>query len=108
MKILKDNLIIDRWCYDKPNLTPDSNGNIVLIKKISFGPLECRKWGIDSDGIPYEAYEWFENDLYEDDNYTKNISGSELKQKLEYMIQLLSDTELENWCVLYRKGLELI
>lgn len=108
MKILKNTLIIDRWFYSKPKLTPDKNGNIVLIKKLSFGPLECWEWGIGSDGMPYETYEWSENDLYEDDNYTKHISCTELKQKLEYMIQLVSGTELENWCVLYRKGLEMI
>ncbi|MCM1505893.1 MAG: hypothetical protein NC177_01980 [Ruminococcus flavefaciens] len=108
MKILKDTFIIDRWFYSKPNLTPDKNGNIVLIKKVSFGPLECWEWGIDSDGMPYETYKWSENDLYEDDNYTKHIEIPELKQKLEYMIQSVSGTELENWCVLYRKGLEMI
>lgn len=37
MKILKYTLIIDRWYYSKPDLTPDKSGNIVLIKKLSFG-----------------------------------------------------------------------
>ncbi|MDE5834600.1 MAG: hypothetical protein K2H26_03665 [Ruminococcus sp.] len=107
-KILNDTLIIDRWFYNKPTLTPDKNGNIVLIHKVSFGPLECYEWGIDFAGKPYEVYKWCENDLYEDENYIKNISCSELKQKLNYMIQSVSDTELANWCVLYRKGIEII
>ncbi|MDE6539932.1 MAG: hypothetical protein K2K66_07060 [Ruminococcus sp.] len=106
-KILKDTLIIDRWWYNKPNLTPDKNGNIVLIRKLSFGPLECYEWGLDSTGKPYELYQWCENDLYEDENYKKHISGLEMRQKLNYMIQLVSGTELENWCILYRKGIEM-
>ena len=61
-KVLSNTLIIDRWFYNKPNLTPDKNGNIVLIHKVSFGPLECWEWGLDSDKIPYETYEWCEND----------------------------------------------
>lgn len=106
-KIINNILITDRWHYRKPNLTPDKHGNIVLIVKLSFGPLEYYEWGIDADKIPYEIYKWCENDLYEDENYKKYISGSELKQKLNYMIQLVSDTELADWSALYQKGIEL-
>ena len=107
-EVLSNTLVIDRWFYNKPNLTPDKNGNIVLIHKISFGPLECWEWGLDSDKIPYETYEWCENDLYEDENYKKHISVSELRQKLNNMIELVKDTKLENWSLIYKKGIEMI
>ncbi|MDE6780345.1 MAG: hypothetical protein K2J40_02655 [Ruminococcus sp.] len=104
-KILNNTLVTDRWVYNKPSLTPDKNGNIVLIHKVSFGPLECWEWGIDCAGKPYELYQWCENDLYEDENYTKNISCSELKQKLNYMTELVSDTELSDWSEIYQKAI---
>ena len=107
-KVLSNTLVTDRWFYNKPNLTPDKNGNIVLIHKVSFGPLECWEWGIDSNKIPYETYKWFENDLYEDENYKKHISVSELRQKLNNMIELVKDTKLENWSLIYKKGKEMI
>lgn len=107
-KVLNNTLIIDRWFYNKPNLTPDKNGNIVLIHKVSFGPLECWEWGLDSDKIPYEIYEWCENDLYEDENYNKSISVSELRQKLNYMTEMVRGTELENWSLIYKKVTEMI
>lgn len=94
-KVLSNTLIIDIWFYNKPNLTPDKNGNTVLIHKVSFGPLECWEWGLDSNKVPYEVYEWCENDLYEDENYKKNISGSEFRQKLNYMTEMVSGTKLE-------------
>lgn len=106
-KILNNTLIIDRWFYNKPSLTPDKNGNIVLIHKVSFAPLECWEWGIDCAGKPYELYRWCENDLYEYENYTKNISCSELKQKLNYMTELVSNTELSDWSEIYQKAIEM-
>lgn len=107
-KVLSNTLVTGRWFYNKPNLTPDKNGNIVLIHKVSFGPLECWEWGLDSDKIPYETYEWCENDLYEDENYNKSISVSELRQKLNYMTEMVSGTELENWSLIYKKVTEMI
>lgn len=107
-EVLGNTLIIDRWFYNKPNLTPDENGNIVLIHKVSFGPLECWEWGIDSDNRPYEIYEWCENDLYEDENYKKYISCLEFKQKLNDMIKLVSNTKFSEWSLIYKKGIEMI
>lgn len=106
-KILNNTLITDRWCYSKPTLTPNKNGNMVLIHKVSFGPLECWEWGLDSNKIPYEMYKWCENDLYEDENYTKNISFSEFKQKLNNMTDLVKDTKLSDWSEIYQKAIEI-
>lgn len=36
-------VFIDRWCYTMPDAVPDEDGNIVLISKKSFGPLEVLK-----------------------------------------------------------------
>lgn len=106
-KILNNTLITDRWFYSKPTLTPNKNGNMVLIHKVSFGPLECWEWGLDSNKIPYEMYKWCENDLYEDENYTKNISFSEFKQKLNNMTDLVKDTKLSDWSEIYQKAIEI-
>lgn len=106
-KILNNTLITDRWCYSKPTLTPNKNGNMVLIHKVSFGPLECWEWGLDSNKIPYEMYKWCKNDLYEDENYTKNISFSEFKQKLNNMTDLVKDTKLSDWSEIYQKAIEI-
>lgn len=106
-KILNNTLITDDWFYSKPNITPDKNGNIVLIHKVSFRPLECWEWGLDSAGKPYESYQWCENDLYEETNYTKNISFSELKQNLNNMTDLVKNTKLSDWSEIYQQALEM-
>ena len=45
----KEAIKIYRWYYLKPNLIPDKNGDIVIIHKGSFFPLEYYEWGITND-----------------------------------------------------------
>lgn len=96
-KVVGDELFIDRWVYHKPKLSPDENGNIVIISKVSFGPLEVYEWGIDRCGKPYEMYKWCENDFYEDENYVKSITFSQLIQKVNDLIKIASDNGFSEW-----------
>ena len=100
-KVIGGELFVDRWVYRKPNFSPDKNGNIVMISKCSFGPLEVYEWGIDDDGKPYEMYKWCENDLYEDENGTKNITFEELSRKTDEVRQLAADNGLSDWIKIY-------
>ena len=47
-------VFIGNWYYTKPDLIPNKNGDIVIIKRVSFGPLEAYEWGIDVNNTPYE------------------------------------------------------
>ena len=55
------NVFVGNWSYIMPDTKANSNGRIVLIKKLSFGPCEVYEWGIDNNGLPYEEYKWCEN-----------------------------------------------
>lgn len=81
---MKDNTTyIAPWRYKKPNFVPNKEGNIVLISKASFGPLEVYEWGIDADNNAFERYEWLENDFYQYKiivlRYQKRHYGSRFK-----------------------------
>ncbi len=93
---------MNRWLYDKPDLVPNKDGDIVLISKKSFGPLEAFEWGIDRNNIPYESYEWLENEWLEDTSYRKNITNQELINILNSEIKNFSDNGLSEWvCIFY-------
>lgn len=100
-KVIGGELFIDRWVYHKPNLTPDESGNTVIIQMLSFGPAEVYEWGINSGGKPYEMYKWCENDFYEDENGTKNITFAELGRKINEVRQLAADNCLSDWVGIY-------
>ena len=82
----------DGWQYSIAHVPPASDGKVVLYSAACIGPLQCDEYGIDEEGRPYYRYEWMEDDLYEDDNMTRNIPEEEL-------ISLF-----ENLCSAYRKG----
>lgn len=107
-KVIGNQLFADRWVYSPPILTPDKNGNIVIIFKASFGPLEVYEWGIDSGGKPYEMYKWCENDVYEDENYTKNITVSELYKEIDNMAKLAADNGLSDWVRSYDEAKSIL
>lgn len=96
-KIIAGELFLDRWVYRLPELTPDRDGNIVIISKVSFGPAEAFAWGIDSGGKPYEMYKWCENDLYEDESYVHNITFSELFRKVDDLIETALELGFSDW-----------
>lgn len=54
-------VFINYWLYSKPNPEPNKVGNIVLISKGCFEPIETYEWGIDGKNTPYVCYEWLEN-----------------------------------------------
>lgn len=105
IKVISNELVVDRWLCHKPSLTPNKDGNIVMISAASFGPLEVFEWGIDSGGKPYEMYKWCENDFYADESYTKNITYAELEQNVSGIIQLTADNGLSDWSRLFEEAL---
>ena len=107
MNILKNNSVfIEHWCYTKPDFVPDEVGNIIIIKKVSFGPLEIYEWGIDFNNVPYERYEWVENDFYKDENYRRNITRKELFNQIHSVVSLLKGNGLSEWVTTYEKMLD--
>ena len=99
-------VFIEHWCYTKPDLVPNKNGDIVIIKKVSFEPLEVYEWGIDFNNTPYEWYKWVENDFYEDENYRKNITREELFNQILSVILLFKENGLSEWITIYGKILD--
>ncbi len=94
-------VFINRWLYHKPDLVPNKEGNIVLISKKSFGPLEIFEMGIDSNNIPYECYEWLENDWFEDFSYRKNITNQDLINVINLELKIFNDNGLSEWsCII--------
>ena len=50
--------------------------------------------GIDADNRPYELHEWIEDDLYEDENYCRNISVDELVAQIKDIRELFQKRDL--------------
>ena len=73
------NVFAGKWSYIMPDTKANSNGRIVLIKKLSFGPCEVYEWGIDNNGLPYEEYKWCD------------------------VIRLFTENELSEWVNAYYK-----
>lgn len=107
-EVINHELWVGSFRCSSPSLKEDREGNKVIIRKASFGPLEFYEWGIDSEGKLYEMYQWCENDLYEDDNYTKSISKEELIKEIDIMKSYIKGTEFESWNQIYDEVLLLI
>lgn len=104
----KSDLYMGRWVYHMPSLIPNEKGSIVIVSKVSFGPLEVYEWGIDSDRNLYEMYNWCENDFFEDENYYRNITAAELKLQTEKIIRFAESRKLSDWILIYQKANEII
>ena len=65
-----------------------------MISKACFGPVEIDELGIDENKNPFELHNWCEDDLYEDENYCRNISMEELIKKIEDYILVFQNQEL--------------
>ncbi len=101
-----ESIFLEHWSYLMPDTEPNLDGRIVLIKKRSFGPLETYDWGIDVNGLPYEEYQWCENDLFEYENYFKHISKKELTEKIEKLINKFMENGFYEWAITYKKILD--
>lgn len=99
----KKSVFIGKWLYSVPDPLPDKDGNIVLIKKASVGPLEVYEWGMDSNNIPYESYKWLEDDFFEETSYFKNIDNEELLRQINSTISLFKSNGLSDWAEMYEK-----
>lgn len=96
----KESVFINHLLYDEPELVPEKDWKIVLVSKKSFGPLEIWEWGIDNN-IPYERYEWLEDDWFEDSSYRKNITNQELLKVIQSEMQNFIDNQLPEWSSIY-------
>ena len=85
------------------DLKPDKDGNIVLIRFTSFGPLEYYEWGINAENQPYERYQWCEDDFYEDSNYCITISKEKLLKEIDRHIEFLSKGGFDEEATKYRE-----
>ena len=104
---MKNNYVfIGRWYYEKPDLSPDNDGNIVLISEKSFGPLELFEWGLDHNNNPYELYQWLEDDFFENNNFCKTITKEELLKQIDRVIAMFDKNKLPDWVDLYKTIIE--
>ena len=89
-----DIIKIGGWFYRRPDLTPNEEGEQILVFQYSVGPVEYYKWGIDKDGNCFEEYKWLENDFYSDENYRKEITLEKLTNVVDNLMKL-SDEFME-------------
>lgn len=97
---------IEKWVYNKPRLMPNQDGNIILISKGCFGPVEVYEWGMDANKQAYERYEWLENDFYQSDNYWITITQEQLQQQIQNVIVLFRNNGFPDWAEMYETILE--
>ena len=90
----KNSFWIDRWNYSVADIPTVLDEKIVFISIACFGPLEIDELGLDEQNKPYELHKWCEDDLYEDENYCRNISMEELIKKMEYYISFFQKQNL--------------
>ena len=107
-RIISNKLYIDRWIYSEPELVPDSEGNIVIVSRISVGPCESFKWGITSDKKCFVKYTWSEDDWFEDSSNTMIIDKEELVEKVQEMKVIVRGTSLEYWISIYDSFIDLM
>ena len=93
------------WHYSRPNTNRNKEGNIVLIKAVSYGPAEVHEWGINASGKPYVLHQWLENDFYEDSNRERIISRGELAGELQRLISRFQAEGRQDWAAAYENAL---
>jgi len=100
-EVVSNQLFIDRWFFPEPKLIPDSDGNIVIVSKVSVGPCEYFEWGITANMTCFEKYEWCENDWFKDSSYIKGIEKNKLIDVIQTMKNQVEGTSLEYWNKIY-------
>ncbi|MGN0396008.1 MAG: hypothetical protein ACI4EF_11645 [Coprococcus sp.] len=108
IEIKNRQLWLGPFLCNPPTLEADKDGNKVIIRRLCFGPLEVYEWGLNEKGEPYEKYEWCENDLYEDDNYSKVITREEFIKEIDHMKKVIKDTEFVSWLEIYEEAVRQI
>ena len=101
VKRKKKNVFIGIWDYIEPDLTPNIEGNRVLIKKLCVGPVETWEWGIDSDNKLYVDYKWLENDFFADESFHEEMSLVEMIERLKAQAKIFADKGYPDWAEMY-------
>lgn len=96
------NLIIGGRVYDRPELTPNRDGDIVLIRLD-----ECYEWGISAEGYPFERLQ-DEDDPYDRYNYFKPIPWIDLYAKIDEMILLARSNGFRDWSDEYTRIKQMV
>lgn len=93
----KTNLMIGERVYDRPDLTSDHDGNIVLIRL--YG---CYEWGISAEGYPFECLQ--DDDVpFDSDNYFKPIPWIDLYARIDEMLLLARSNDFMDWSDEYER-----
>lgn len=108
IEIKNHQLWLNSFLCSPPTLEANEGGNKVIIRRACFGPLEVYEWGLNAKGEPYGKYEWCEDDLYEDENYIKVIKREEFIKEIEYMKEIIQDTEFKSWVKIYEEAIRQI
>ena len=91
------NLMIGGQVYDRPDLAPDHDGNIVLIRL-----NERYEWGISAEGYPFERLQ-DEDAPCEWDNYFKPIPWIDLYARIDELILLARSNGFMDWSEEYER-----
>ncbi len=90
-------LLVSGYTYDRPDLTPDRDGNTVLIRQD-----EWYEWGITAEGYPFErCYE--EDAPFNKYNCFKPIPWIDLYTRIDEMILLSRSNGFTDWSGEYER-----
>lgn len=84
-------LMIGRWVYDRPNLTTNRNGDMVLIRQ-----NEHNEWGISAEGYPFERCH-YEKMPRSSHNYDIPIPWVSLYDRIDELILLARSNGFTDW-----------
>ena len=97
-----ESLLTGAGIYSKPDLTPDWNGNTVLICQD-----EDYTWGITADGYPYESYQ-NANNPHDHFNYFMPVPWTDLYDRLDEIRCICRWNGFPDWAEEFGKTKELL
>lgn len=100
--VFKDSVIVNSMNYIKPNMEPDKDGDIHLVTKLCFGPIQSWEWSINKEGKFFVEYKWLENELFEDDSFKVECSQEEMIKKMQEMQTFFADYDLDEYVEIYK------
>ena len=104
IEVFENSAFVGMWNYIKPNMKPNKDGNVILVRMLCFGPCEWWEWSMDREGKFWWAHEWCENDLYEDENFREECSWEKMIEKMQQMQAFFADCGLDEYVEAYKKA----
>ena len=96
------------WNYIKPDLKPDKDGNVMLVKMLCFGPLEWWECSMDKDSKFWWEHQWCENDLYEAENFREEYPQEKMIEKMQQMQNFFGECGLDEYVKVYKKAEQFV